>query len=178
MKILYVSQYFPPEMGAPAARAAELARHWAQAGHEVSILTGFPNHPTGVVPEEWRPRLTRLIFMETIFTESIGNEKAGSVNVFRTWLWPLPNRKAHERIRNYASFCLSAALRGLTLPRPDVIIATSPQLLVGLSGWWLAFARQIPFVFEVRDLWPESLAAVGVGSEDSLLHHTLGAVAG
>ena len=168
MKILYVSQYFPPEMGAPAARAAELAQHWAQAGHQVSVLTGFPNHPTGVVPEEWRPRLRRLACRENV----------NGVDVFRTWLWPLPNRKAHERMRNYASFCISAALRGLTLPRPDVIIATSPQLLVGLAGWWLAFARQIPFVFEVRDLWPESLAAVGVGDEDSLLHHALGALAG
>jgi len=168
VKILYVSQYFPPEMGAPAARAAELAQHWAQVGHQVSVLTGFPNHPTGVVPEEWRPRLRRLIY----------REKVNGVDLFRTWLWPLPNRKAHERVRNYASFFVSAALRGLTLPRPDVIIATSPQLLVGLAGWWLAFTRQVPFVFEVRDLWPESLAAVGVGDEDSLLHHALGAVAG
>jgi len=167
VKILYVSQYFPPEMGAPAARAAELAQHWSQAGHEVSVLTGFPNHPTGVVPPEWRVRLRRLTYQE----------KAGRVDVFRTWLWPLPNRKSHERTRNYASFCLSAALRGLALPRPDVLIATSPQLLVGLAGWWIAFSRQIPFVFEVRDLWPESLTAVGVGSEDSLLHHTLGGIA-
>jgi colanic acid biosynthesis glycosyl transferase WcaI len=168
VKILYVSQYFPPEMGAPAARAAELARHWAQSGHHVSVLTGFPNHPTGVVPEEWRSRLHRLIYQE----------KNDGVDVFRTWLWPLPNRKAHERMRNYASFCVSAALRGLTLPRPDVVIATSPQLLVGLAGWWLGFTRQVPFVFEVRDLWPESLTAVGVGSEDSLLHHALAAIAG
>jgi len=167
VKILYVSQYFPPEMGAPAARAAELARHWSESGHEVSVLTGFPNHPTGVVPEEWRPRLRRLVY----------REKVGSVDVYRTWLWPLPNRKSHERIRNYASFCFSAALRGMVLPRPDVIIATSPQLLVGLAGWWLAFVRQIPFVFEVRDLWPESLTAVGVGSEDSLLHHLLSKIA-
>lgn len=167
VKILYISQYFPPEMGAPAARAAELARHWAATGHEVSILTGFPNHPTGVVPADWRPRLRRLIY----------HEKAEGVNVFRTWLWPLPNRKSHERMRNYASFCVSAALRGLTLPRPDVVIASSPQLLVGLSGWWLALARQVPFVFEVRDLWPESLAAVGIGDQDSLLHQTLGAIA-
>src|SRR5215467_77196 len=167
VKILYVSQYFPPEMGAPAARASELAHHWAEAGHEVSVLTGFPNHPTGIVPSEWRPRLRGLIYQE----------KVDGVNVFRTWLWPLPNRKAHERMRNYASFCISAALRGLTIPRPDVIIATSPQLLVGLSGWWMAFARQIPFVFEVRDLWPESLTAVGVGDEGSLLHHALGAIA-
>ena len=168
MKILYVSQYFPPEMGAPAARAAELAHHWAQSGHDVSVLTGFPNHPTGVVPEEWRARLRRLTY----------REKINGVNIFRTWLWPLPNRKAHERMRNYSSFCISAALRGLTIPLPDVIIATSPQLLVGLSGWWLSFSRQVPFVFEVRDLWPESLAAVGAGSEDSLLHHALGAIAG
>ncbi len=167
MKILYVSQYFPPEMGAPAARASELAHHWAQAGHDVSVLTGFPNHPTGVVPAEWRSRLRRLIY----------NEKIGQVNVFRSWLWPLPNRKAHERMRNYASFCLSSGLRGLTLPRPDVIIATSPQLLVAVAGWWLGFARQVPFVFEVRDLWPESLTAVGMGDENSFLHHGLAAVA-
>src|SRR5207302_1069334 len=87
MKILYVSQYFPPEMGAPAARAAELAQHWSQSGHTVSVLTGFPNHPTGVVPTEWRSRLRRLTY----------REKAGEVKVFRTWLWPLPNRKSHER---------------------------------------------------------------------------------
>jgi len=167
VKILYVSQYFPPEMGAPAARAAELAHHWSKAGHDVSVLTGFPNHPTGVVPEEWYPRLRRLIY----------HERAAGADVYRTWLWPLPNRKSHERMRNYASFCISAALRGLTLPRPDVIIATSPQLLVGISGWWLSFSRQIPFVFEVRDLWPESLAAVGVGDPESLLHETLAGIA-
>jgi colanic acid biosynthesis glycosyl transferase WcaI len=167
VKILYVSQYFPPEMGAPSARASELAHHWSLAGHQVSVLTGFPNHPTGVVPEQWRPRLRRLVY----------NEKAGDVDVFRTWLWPLPNRKAHERMRNYASFCVSSALRGMTLPRPDVVIGSSPQLLVALSAWWIAFSRQLPFVFEVRDLWPESLTAVGVGSEDSLLHHSLAAIA-
>jgi len=185
VKILYVSQYFPPEMGAPAARAAELAQHWAQSGHEVSVLTGFPNHPTGVVRPEWRGRLRRLVYHERIFSSPSSSPSSGSpvqktpgrVDVFRTWLWPLPNRKAHERMRNYASFCVSAALRGLTIPRPDVVIASSPQLLVGLSGWWIAFARQLPFVFEVRDLWPESLAAVGVSDENSLLHRALAAVA-
>ena len=61
MKILYLSQYFPPEMGAPAARAAELARHWVEAGHEVTVLTGFPNHPTGVVPSLYRSQFRRLV---------------------------------------------------------------------------------------------------------------------
>src|SRR6202166_882492 len=155
-------------MGAPAARAAELSHHWARMGHDVTVLTGFPNHPTGVVPEIWKPRLRRLHFTETL----------DGVLVKRTWLWPLPNRKAHERIRNYASFCVSAAISGLALSKPPVVIATSPQLLCALSGWWLAWWKRVPFVFEVRDLWPESLAAVGAGSAGSLLHRVLGAIAG
>jgi glycosyltransferase involved in cell wall biosynthesis len=168
VKILYVSQYFPPEMGAPAARAAELSRHWARMGHDVTILTGFPNHPTGVVPAEWRSRLHRFLYRETV----------DGVSVVRTWLWPLPNRKAHERIRNYASFCASSAISGLSLEKPDAVIGSSPQLLVALSAWWLAWWKRVPFVFEVRDLWPESLAAVGAGGEGALLHRTLGAIAG
>ena len=167
MKILYVSQYFPPEMGAPSARAVELARHWVNTDHRVTVLTGFPNHPTGVVPPEWRPRLRRLFYRETV----------DGMNVVRTWLLPLPNRKAHERMLNYSSFCVSAAMRGMTVERPDVVIATSPQLLVGLSGWWIARFKNVPFVFEVRDLWPESLGAVGVGHDRSLLHRSLGAIA-
>jgi len=167
MKILYVSQYFPPEMGAPAARAAELSRHWAAAGHEVTVLTGFPNHPTGVVPREYRGKFRRLV----------AHDQTDGVNVVRTWLLPFPNRKAHERILNYSSFCASAASTGLFLSRPDVVIATSPQLLVGLSGWWLARWKRVPFVFEVRDLWPESLAAVGMGNSNSPLHRSLAKIA-
>jgi len=155
-------------MGAPAARADELARHWVRMGHDVTVLTGFPNHPTGVVPVEWRSRLHGLLYKETV----------DGVHVVRTWLWPLPNRKAHERIRNYASFWVSASVSGLGLQKPDVVIGTSPQLLVALSGWWLAWWKRVPFVFEVRDLWPESLAAVGAGREGSALHRTLGAIAG
>ncbi|MGA7909858.1 MAG: glycosyltransferase family 4 protein, partial [Candidatus Sulfotelmatobacter sp.] len=168
MKILYVSQYFPPEMGAPAARAAELSRHWAGAGHEVTVLTGFPNHPTGVVPPEYRDKFRRLVV----------REQANGVTVVRTWLLPFPNRKAHERMLNYSSFSASAASTGLFLSRPDVVIATSPQLLVGLSGWWLARCKRVPFVFEVRDLWPESLAAVGMGANNSMLHRSLARIAG
>jgi glycosyltransferase involved in cell wall biosynthesis len=168
MKILYVSQYFPPEMGAPAARAAELARYWVKDGHEVTVLTGFPNHPTGVVPAEYRSKIRRLVM----------HEKLDGVNVVRTWLFPFPNRKAYERILNYSSFCASASTTGMFVSCPDVLIATSPQLLVGLSGWWLARTKRVPFVFEVRDLWPESLAAVGMGNTDSMLNRSLGSVAG
>lgn len=168
MKILYVSQYFPPEMGAPSARAIELSRHWAAAGHNVTVLTGFPNHPTGVVPPEYRSKFRQLV----------SREKADGVNIVRTWLLPFPNRKAHERMLNYSSFCVSAASTGLFLPQPDVVIATSPQLLVPLAGWWLARCKRAPFVFEVRDLWPESLAAVGMGKSNSPLHRSLAKIAG
>jgi colanic acid biosynthesis glycosyl transferase WcaI len=168
MRILYVSQYFPPEMGAPAARADELSRHWASAGHDVTVLTGFPNHPTGVVPAGYRAKFRRLVFRERI----------NGVMVVRTWLLPFPNRKSHERILNYSSFAASAAATGLSISCPEVVIATSPQLLVGLSGWWLARCKGVPFVFEVRDLWPESLAAVGVGTKNSWLHKSLARIAG
>jgi colanic acid biosynthesis glycosyl transferase WcaI len=168
MKILYVSQYFPPEMGAPAGRAAELSRCWVEDGHEVTVLTGFPNHPTGIVPREYRRKFRRLVTREIV----------EGVNVVRTWLLPFPNRKTHERILNYSSFCLSSASTGVFLDRPDLVIATSPQLLVGLAGWWLARCKRVPFVFEVRDLWPESLTAVGLGSDHSLLHRSLAKIAG
>ena len=155
-------------MGAPAARAAELSRHWAKAGHDVSVLTGFPNHPTGVIPPEYRSRARRMVSRESV----------DDVHVVRTWLLPFPNRKAYERMLNYSSFCLSSATTGLFVSRPDVVIGTSPQLLVGLSAWWIARAKRVPFVFEVRDLWPESLAAVGMGKENSVLHRLLAKIAG
>jgi glycosyltransferase involved in cell wall biosynthesis len=154
-------------MGAPAARVSELSRHWVQSGHQVTVLTGFPNHPDGVIRPEYHARFRRMVFRESI----------EGVNIVRSWLLPFPNRKSYERMLNYSSFCVSAAATGSLLERPDVVIATSPQLLVGLSGWWVAKLNRVPFILEVRDLWPESLAAVGVGNPDSLLHRALGRIA-
>jgi len=168
MKILYVSQYYPPEMGAPAARVSELSRHWVKLGHEVSVLTGFPNHPTGVVYPGYRGKLRHLVC----------NERKDGVRVVRTWLFPLPNRKSHERILNYSSFCLSSSLRGSFLSGHEVVIATSPQLLVGVTGWWLSKVKGIPFVLEIRDLWPESITASGVGNETSTLARFLSSLSG
>ncbi|GAC1516355.1 MAG: glycosyltransferase family 4 protein [Terriglobales bacterium] len=168
MKVLYISHYFPPEIGAPAARVSELSRHWVSEGHEVTVLTGFPNHPTGVIPQAYRHKFRRLVIREDV----------DGIKVVRTWLLPFPNRKPYERILNYSSFFLSSVATGLFLPRPDIVIATSPQLLVGLTGWWLAHCKRVPFIFEVRDLWPESLTAVGMGDANSPLHQVLGKIAG
>src|SRR6202008_5007535 len=102
-------------MGAPAARVAELSSHWVAAGHDVTVLTGFPNHPTGVLAPEYRGKLRHLIL----------HEEFHGVKVVRTLLLPFPNRKSIERILNYSSFCFSSALTGSFLPHPDVVIATS-----------------------------------------------------
>ena len=154
-------------MGAPAARVSELSRHWANAGHDVTVLTGFPNHPDGKIRTEYRRLFWRGVFREQL----------NDINVVRSWLLPFPNRKPLERILNYSSFCASASLTGSFLRRPDVVIATSPQLLVGLAGWWIAKLKRVPFVLEIRDLWPESLAAVGVGNANSILHRSIGKLA-
>jgi glycosyltransferase involved in cell wall biosynthesis len=149
VKILCVSQYFPPEMGAPAARIHELSRRWVARGHDVTVLTGFPNHPTGVVPPEYRGQLLR-------------REIVDGIRVVRAPIYVAPNRGVFRRIANYASFSVSASLLGPILTdRPDVVVATSPQLLTGVAGWWNAVVRRAPFVFDVRDLWPQSVVEVG-----------------
>lgn len=168
MRILYVSQYFPPEMGAPSARVHELSRHWVRHGHDVTILTGFPNHPTGALDPRY----------QKVFRHLCMSELVDGIDVRRTWLLPRPNRKSMERILNYTSFWASASLRGMFLRKPDVIIGTSPQLLCALAAWWISRRYRVPFVFEVRDLWPESLVAVGAGMERSMMFRTLRRIAG
>ena len=148
MHILYVSQYFPPEMGAPAARVYELAREWVRMGHRVTVITGFPNHPTGVVPPEYRGRWFQ-------------REDRDGIEVVRTWLYAAPNKGTTRRILNYLSFPLTAVCLGVPAVRScDVVIGTSPQLLVGLAGCAAGMLLRRPFVFEVRDLWPDGIEAV------------------
>ena len=149
MRILYVSQYFPPEMGAPAARVYELSREWAALGHHVTVLTGFPHHPTGVVPAEYRGEWLR-------------REDVDGIHVIRAPIFAAPNRGLVRRSASYLSYAASASLLGPWLSgRPDVVIATSPQMLTAVAGAWLARWKRVPFVFEVRDLWPRSIVEVG-----------------
>jgi colanic acid biosynthesis glycosyl transferase WcaI len=160
MRILYVSHYFPPEMGAPAGRVAGLSREWARAGHEVHVLTGFPHHPTGIIPPEYR----------RAFRRGFARERIDGYDVHRTWIFPAANRGKIRRSLNYASFMASATLVGaLRMPRPDIVVATSPQLLCAVAGHFLAKRFGAPLVMEVRDLWPESLVAVGASRHSSPL---------
>ncbi len=157
MRILYVSQYFPPEMGAPAARVYELSREWVRLGHDVTVLTAFAHHPTGIkAPRDWGV-LTRC-------------ESVDGIRLLRTYVYAAANKGAGKRMLSYASFMLSAATIGrFRVSRPDVVVATSPQLLCAAAGWFLARTLRTPFVFEVRDLWPESILAVEALQESALI---------
>ncbi len=145
-------------------RASDLAREWVRAGHEVRLLTGFPNHPEGVLHSDYRRQ----------WRKGFGREERNGVKIYRTWLFPAANRGLWGRSANYCSFALSAAIAGPWIaPRNSVVIATSPQLLVGAAGCAVARARKLPFVFEVRDLWPQSLEAVGATRPGSLFYRSL-----
>lgn len=147
MHILFLSHYYPPEVNAPASRTAESAKVWARQGHKVTVVTAAPSHPRGVVYPGYRNRwLTR--------------EEIDGVEVIRIWTWLAANEGFGKRILNFLSFPLSVLLHLRAMPRADVVVSSSPQFFAGLAGWLLK-RRWRPWVFEVRDLYPESIVAVG-----------------
>lgn len=148
MKILFLTQYFVPEMGAAPARVLDFARHWKRLGHDVTVLTAFPNHPTGHKPPGYR----RKIWMR---------DAADGLRVLRTYVLAVPNR-GYLRLVGFLSFMASSVVLGaLFAPRPDVLIATSPPFFAAVAGWVLSRLKRCPLVFEVRDLWPQAVVEVG-----------------
>lgn len=150
MRILYLTQYFPPEIGATQTRAYEMAQGLQRAGHHVTILTEFPNHPTGIIPPSYDGKWT-------------SRETLDGLDVFRVWVKASPQKNFKARIAFYLSYMLMAAWAGLLLLRGkyDAIYATSPPLFVGGSALAISYLRRIPLFFEVRDLWPESAVSLG-----------------
>ena len=149
MKILFVSQYFIPEMGAPALRTYELAKTWVALGHDVTVLTAFPHHPTGVIPDAYRGRV-------------MCREDMDGIRLLRTFVYAVPNQGVVRRSLSYLSFMISAVLGSFFLKRrAEVVVATSPQFFVAIAGYVISRLKRLPFVFEIRDLWPESFVAVG-----------------
>jgi glycosyltransferase involved in cell wall biosynthesis len=147
---LYLSQYFPPEVGATQTRAYEMARHLVSAGHRVTMLTEVPNHPSGIIPPQYRGKLYERSDLE-------------GIDVIRVWVKASPQKTFATRMAFYLSYMVGATVAGLVLSgiRYDVIVATSPPLFVGGAALALSHLRRIPLVFEVRDLWPESAVALG-----------------
>lgn len=150
MRILYLSQYFPPEAGATQTRAYEMAKNWVRLGHQVTILTEFPNHPSGVISPDYKGKLLERSTLE-------------GIEVLRVWVKASPEKSFKNRMWFYLTYMFNATIAGIFLTRGKyhLLYATSPPLFVGGAALALSFIKQIPLVFEVRDLWPESAIALG-----------------
>lgn len=148
MRVLFLTHYFPPEVNAPAIRTHEHARRWVADGHEVTVITGVPNHPRGEIFAGYENRWLQ-------------EETVDGIRVIRTWMYLTPNEGFLRRTANYVLFMLTAILASFRAGRPDVVVATSPQFFCGLAGWAVARLKRRPFVLEVRDLWPDSIVQLG-----------------
>jgi glycosyltransferase involved in cell wall biosynthesis len=150
VRIAYVCHYFVPEPAAPAARVHEFARAWVRAGHRVSVITTFPNHPRGRIPVAYRGRWW-------------STERLDGIDVLRCWLYAVPNRGVGRRGLDHLSFVLTALIFGLPRLGPvDVVVASSPTLFSAFAAWLIARIRRVPFVVEVRDLWPAAIVGLGL----------------
>lgn len=156
MRILFVSENFPPETNAAATRVFERACYWVEDGHDVTIVTSAPNFPGGRVFPGYRNRWRQV-------------ETMSGMRVVRVKTFITANEGIVRRTLDFMSFMVSAYLAGLFERRPEVIAATSPQFFAAVGGWALAASRRVPFVFELGDLWPASIVAVGALREGALL---------
>ncbi|MGI9605160.1 MAG: glycosyltransferase family 4 protein [Acidimicrobiales bacterium] len=156
-RVLVVSQYFPPEIGAPQARLSEMARVWAAEGDDVTVLTGMPNHPTGVIPAEYHKRV-RV------------EESVDGYRVLRTWLFATPNSGFSKKTLSHLTFMVtSVVLAARKVGRPEVVIVSSPTFFSIFSAWLLSRLKRSAFIVEVRDLWPAIFVDLGVLTNKPLI---------
>lgn len=148
MHILFLSDNFRPESNAPAARLYEHGVRWVRAGHEVSVITCAPNFPEGKVYPGYKNRWRDVEWID-------------GIRVVRVKSFITANEGFLLRTLDYMSFMVSSFIFGLFERRPDVVVATSPQFFCAVGGWALSVVRRLPFIFELRDLWPASIEAVG-----------------
>lgn len=155
MKILFLTDNFPPESNAPATRTYEHCQEWLKKGAEVTVITGVPNYPKGEVFPGYKNKLWQ-------------SEVVDGIRVIRVWTYISPNRGLFRRILDYMSFCVSGFFASLFV-KTDIIIATSPQLFTAVGGYLSSFFKRKPWILEIRDLWPESIKAVDAMEESMLL---------
>jgi len=149
VRILFLTENFPPETNAAAARVFERACYWAKWGHKVDVLTCAPNFPQGKIYPGYRNKWHQTEIM-------------AGIRVVRVKTYVAANEGFLRRTLDFLSFMAMAFLAGLFEKRPDVVIATSPQFFAAVGGWALGITRRRPFIFELGDLWPASIVAVGV----------------
>lgn len=144
-------------MGAAAARLFGLSRWLAEFGHEVTVITGFPNYPSGTISAEYQNKL-------------YATEEMANLNIVRTWVYASPKRGALRRLGNYLSFMMSATIAGLLQKGSyDVVLVSSPPLFLGVAGWLFSLFRRTPWVFDIRDIWPDVAVEAGEFAADSAI---------
>ena len=148
MRLLILTQYYPPEVGAAQARLAAFARELIRAGHEVEIVTALPNYPSGILRPDDSGRLRR-------------RETIGGIRVTRLWLYPATGAGL-QRLVSYLSFTTTGLVGALRARRPDVVFVESPPLFLGIAGWLAARRFGASFILNVSDLWPDSVRDMGV----------------
>lgn len=150
MRIVFFTHYFPPEGNAPASRTYDHCVRWANAGHDVTVITCAPNVPNGVVYDGYKNRVWPQ------------REKVDGINVIRVWTFVAANAGGTKRILNYVSYLFSALFAFLFFARrPHLIVATSPQFFCGWAGILASWLKWTKLVLEIRDIWPESIVTVG-----------------
>lgn len=157
MKILFLTDNFPPEVNAPASRTFDHAKEWVSKGHDITVITCVPNFPQGKVYAGYRNKLYQTEVMD-------------GIKVIRVWSYITANKGFIKRTLDYISFSVTSFFAGL-FQKADVIVATSPQFFTALSGRTLAFWKRLPWIMEVRDLWPESIKTVGAMKDNIFIRY-------
>lgn len=156
MHILFLTDNFPPEVNAPATRTYDHAIRWVAQGCKVTVITCSPNFPDGMVFPGYKNRWYQ-------------SELIDGINVVRVKTFMTANKGFFLRTLDYLTFMISGFLAGLFQKKPDIIVATSPQFFTAVAGWLLSVCRRRPFVFELRDIWPASIIAVGAMKKSLLI---------
>ena len=156
MHILFLTDNFPPEVNAPASRTFEHTREWVLAGHRVTVITCAPNFPKGRVFNGYKNKLWQ-------------SEVIDGVRVIRVWTYITANEGFYKRTLDYVSFGIASSIAALGVRGVDVIVGTSPQFFTALGAFFTGLMKRRPWVFELRDIWPESIKAVGAIKAGPLL---------
>lgn len=157
MRILFLTDNFPPEVNAPASRTFDHCREWVKAGAEVTVITCAPNFPQGKVYPPYKNKLWQEEIMD-------------GIRVIRVWTYIVANKGFLKRTLDFISFSVSSFIAGLFV-KTDLIVATSPQFFTALAGRTLHFWKRRPWVMEVRDLWPESIKTVGAMKDNLFIRY-------
>ena len=155
MRFLVLSQYFPPEVGATQVRLSSMCRELVRAGHQVDVVTAMPHHPVGEIFPRYRGRFSCLEFQD-------------GVRVRRTWLYAAAG-SGWRRILSYFSFMVTSLYSITRVRAPDYIFVDSPPLFLGVTGWMASVYWKCPFIFNVADLWPDSVLDLGVMKEGAFI---------